>query len=47
MKGYFTDAGYCGYVENEGYMLFEDEAAYHDYLKELFEDEAYNDCIRT
>ena len=33
MKGYYTDSGYCGYVENEGYMLFEDEAAYHDYLK--------------
>lgn len=47
VKGYFTDTGYCGYVENTGYMLFEDESAYHDYLKELFEDEVINGCIRT
>lgn len=39
MKGYYTENGYYGYVENEGYMLFEDESAYHDYLKELFEEE--------
>ena len=37
MKGYYNETGYYGYVENEGYMLFEDETAYHDYLRELEE----------
>lgn len=31
LKGYFTDDGYYGYVEGEGYMLFEGEEAYYEY----------------
>lgn len=38
MKGYFTDSGYNGYVEGKGYMLFEDEEAYYDYLEEIKND---------
>ena len=37
VDGYYTTEGYCGYVENEGYMIFETEKAYLDYLRELFE----------
>lgn len=31
MKGYYTENGYMGFVENE-YMLFASEADYFDYL---------------
>ncbi len=31
MKGYYTENGYMGFVENE-YMLFASETDYFDYL---------------
>lgn len=30
-KGYFTDNGYCGYVDGE-YMLFATETDYYEYI---------------
>lgn len=35
VKGYFTDTGFKGYVEGEGYILFEDEESYYEYLEEI------------
>ena len=35
IKGYFTENGYRGYVEGEGYMLFEGEEAYYEYLEAI------------
>ena len=35
MKGYYTDTGYKGYVDGEGYMIFEDEAAYYEYQEAI------------
>lgn len=33
VKGFFTDQGYFGYIEEEDkYMLFEDESSYYDYI---------------
>lgn len=34
-KGYFTDNGYYGYIEDEGYILFETEEAYYEYLEAI------------
>lgn len=31
LKGYFTDNGYCGYVDGE-YMLFATESDYVEYV---------------
>ena len=31
MKGYFTESGYMGYVEDR-YMLFANESEYEEYL---------------
>ena len=35
MKGYYTENGYKGYVEGEGYMLFATEWDYYEYVEEL------------
>lgn len=32
MKGYYVDAGYMGYVENQ-YILFASEADYREYME--------------
>ena len=39
LKGYPTTSGYKGYVEGEGYILFETEEAYYRYVKESEETE--------
>ena len=33
MKGYPTQAGYMGYVPNEGYILFSCEKDYEEFYK--------------
>ena len=35
LKGYPTDNGYKGYVEGEGYILFETEEAYYEYMEAI------------
>lgn len=32
LKGYYTDNGYLGLVDNE-YMLFESDTAYYEYVE--------------
>lgn len=35
MKGYYTQAGYMGYIPSiRKYMQFESEAAYYEYMRE-------------
>ena len=34
LKGYPTENGYKGYVDGKGYMLFETEEAYYEYMEE-------------
>ena len=36
MKGYYVSTGYMGYVEGK-YMLFENETAYIEFMKEVGE----------
>ena len=33
MKGYYTQTGYMGYVEDK-YILFASESEYYEYIKE-------------
>ena len=35
LKGYATPNGYMGYVEGIGYLLFETDEAYYEYMEEL------------
>ena len=42
MKGYPTDAGYKGYIPNEGYMTFPTEREYREYYRENYVDTETN-----
>lgn len=46
-KGYFNDIGYKGYIDGEGYMLFEDETAYYEYEATMNKGEVENEIFDT
>lgn len=39
MKGFYTQSGYCGYVDGR-YVLFSSESDYYESVEERDEDEA-------
>jgi hypothetical protein len=34
VKGYYTNSGFMGYVEGEGYRLFENDTAYYEWAED-------------
>ena len=48
LKGYTTSSGYMGYVDGIGYLRFETDEAYYEYMEEMNDEKIYdNTCTRT